>query len=300
MKWSFIAFLIFLGSLFFREQRLPKSWVDKAAARLSTTNVVVACESATYGFRRGLTLSGVNVYDTTRRNALEPALHARTVNIDWTARQVRAVGLRVSRMPDSYYSTECRERNEPLEGDFPVVREFRLVLDRPEVLGVRPERVALQVTLNRRYAALDDIHLDWFPSDGRRTSLDGRFRVDLDTQKVTGEVRGLATQAQVRPLLEALDIVSSLPYIDAFTDIPEPIPVRSTYEIDLARGDFGMGLKMQPTMGKYNGVPMVRADGSLGVYTAIRGTNCNVRLDVGLVSAVDPQGRKLSGGIGLT
>lgn len=300
VKWSFIAFLIFLGSLFFREQRLPKSWVDKAAARLSTTNVVVACESATYGFRRGLTLSGVNVYDTTRRNALEPALHARTVNIDWTARQVRVVGLRVSRMPDSYYSTECRERNEPLEGDFPVVREFRLVLDRPEVLGVRPERVALQVTLNRRYAALDDIHLDWFPSDGRRTSLDGRFRVDLDTQKVTGEVRGLATQAQVRPLLEALDIVSSLPYIDAFTDIPEPIPVRSTYEIDLARGDFGMGLKLQPTMGKYNGVPMVRADGSLAVYTAIRGTNCNVRLDVGLVSAVDPQGRKLSGGIGLT
>ncbi len=300
VKWSFIAFLIFLGSLFFREQRLPKSWVDKAAARLSATNIVITCESATYGFRRGLTLSGVNVYDTTRKNALEPAVQARTLNIDYTGRQVRVVGLKITRMPDSYYSEVCQERNEPLEMDFPVVREFRLVLDRPEVLGVKPERVALQVTLHRRWAALDDIHLDWFPANGSRPSLDGRFRVDLDTQKVTGEVRGLATQAQVRPLLESLDIVSSLPYIDAFTDIPEPIPVRSSYEIDLARGDFGMGLKLQPTMGKYSGVAMDRADGSIGVYTAIRGTNCNVRLDIGLVSAVDPQGRKLSGGIGLS
>ena len=300
VKWIFIAFLIFTGSLFFREQRLPKSWVDLAAARISTTNLVVSCESASFGFRRGLTLAGVVVRDTTRRNALEPVVEARTVNLDYAARQVRVVGARIPRMPDSYYSTECRERNEPLDVEFPEIREFLLVLDRPAILGVRPERISLHVAMHKKWIALDDIRLDWWPTEGVRSSLDGRFRIDLNDQKVTGEVHGLGTQAQIRPLLETLDIVSSLPYMDAFTDLPAPVPARAVYDIDLATGDFGMSLALQPTMGKYRGVPLARADGTLNVQTGIRGTNCNVRLDIGLASAYDPEGRKLSGGIGLT
>ena len=300
VKWIFIAFLIFVGSLFFREQRIPKSWVDMAAARVSTTNLVVSCESASFGFRRGLTLSGISVRDTTRQNALEPVVQARTVNVDYAARRVRVVGARIPRMPDSYYSTECHERNEPLDVVFPEIREFLLVLDRPAILGVRPERVTLQVALHKKWIALDDIRLDWWPAEGRRTSLDGRFRIDLNDQKVTGELRGFSTQAQIRPLLETLDIVSSLPYMDAFTDIPTPVPVRSSYDIDLATGDFGMILALQPTMGKYNGVSLARADGTLDVRTGIRGTNCNVRLDVDLAAAYDHAGRKLSGGVGLT
>lgn len=300
VKWAFIVFLIFLGSLFFREQRLPKSWVDLAARRVSTTNIVVSCEAASFGFRRGLNLTGVNVYDTTRRNRLEPVAVARTVSVDCFARLVRVVGAQVPKLPDSYYSAEYAERCEPLEVELPKLREFRLVLERPDILGVRPERAALQVAVNRRWIALDDIRLDWGQVNGKTLALDGRFRIDLNDQRATGEVYGIATQAQVRPLLETLDIVSSLPYFDAFTEIPEPVPARGLFDVNLVNGDFGMKLSLRPTMGRYNGVQFARAEGGLDVQTAIRGTNCNVRLDVRVDSASDPRGRRLAGRVGVT
>lgn len=300
VKWVFIVFLLFLGSLFFREQRLPKFCLDKAAERLSTTNFVVSCESASFGFRRGLTLKGVNAYDLTRANRLEPVVQASSVNLDFGARTVRVVGAKYTRLPDSYYSEECRERNEPVKVDLPTVREFRLVLERPEVLGVKPERVSAQVALNSRRITLEDVHLDWWPQNGRRMALDGNWRVDFVTQKVTGEVHGLATQPQIRPLLESLDIVSSLPYMDAFTGISEPIPARGDFTIDLARGDFDMMLTLSLKTPIYRGAPFQQAEGTLGVHTGIRGTNCNVHLTVDLPAATDANGRSLAGKLGVT
>lgn len=300
MRWVFIVFLLFFVSLFFHDLRLPKCCISMVTDRLSSTNLVVSCESASYGFRHGLTLKTVSAHDLSRENRLDPVLQAKSVNVDFSARELHVVGARYLRLPDSYYSSECRERNTPLVFEFPKLRDFHLVLERPEVLGVRPERLSTQVAVRPRSLTFDDIHAEIAASGGHWHAVDGRWRVDLNTQKVTGEVHGQVPQAQVRSLLESLDIVSSLPYIDNFTGLSGPVLGRGDFEIDLARGDFGMDLDLGLKTPSYRGVPFQMAEGSLGVQTGVRGTNCNVCLTVDLSEAVDLEGRSLSGRLGVT
>ena len=151
MKVIFIVFLVFLGTLFFREQRLPQSWVDRATDAMSSSNVIFRCEGAAFGFSRGLHLKNVRVYDRTKSNSLEPVASARSVTVNPILRTVRAVEARYPRLPDSYYSPECHERNERLDFEMPRIPEFRLTLLRPEILGLAPERVTAQVNVRSRW-----------------------------------------------------------------------------------------------------------------------------------------------------
>lgn len=298
MKVIFIVFLVFLGTLFFREQRLPQSWVDRATDAMSSSNVIFRCEGAAFGFSRGLHLKNVRVYDRTKSNSLEPVASARSVTVNPILRTVRAVEARYPRLPDSYYSPECHERNERLDFEMPRIPEFRLTLLRPEILGLAPERVTAQVNVRSRWFMLDEVRVSW-PGADRRLFADGAFRFDLVSQTAHGEVRGRSTVGLIRPLIVALDVPSALPYMDAFTELPEPVPASGEFDVNLENGDFRMSLDLKPVMGRYNGVPMSRAEGTLGLYAYTRGTNSNVNLDVKLPVALDPEGSRLAGTIGL-
>jgi len=298
MKVVFIVFFVFLGTLFFREQRLPQSWVDGASDYISSSNVIFRCEGAAFGFSRGLHLRGVRVYDRTKANSLEPVASAKSVTVNPILRTVRVVEAKYPRLPDSYYSTECHERNERLDFDMPRIPEFRLTLLRPEILGLAPERVTAQVNVRRKWFMLDEIRVFW-PGADRRLVVDGAFRFDLVSQTAHGEVRGWSTVGLIRPLVVALDVPAALPYMDAFTEIPEPVPARGEFDVNLVNCDFRMLLNLKPTMGRYNGVPMSSAEGTLDLYAYTRGTNSNANLDVLLPVAMDPGGKRLSGTIGV-
>ncbi len=296
MKLLFIVLFVFLGTLFFREQRVPKAWLDRAADRLSTSNLIVRCDGAAFGFRRGFSATGIRVYDRTKADCLSPVLSVRSLTVDPLQRKVRLVRAVYERLPDSYYHDESRERNARLDFVLPTLPEFRLTLERPEILGLTPDRVTAQVNVRRRWFALDDIRVVW-PDKSFDMDVDGAFRFDLVSQRAHGEVRGRSTTSRIRPLLVALDVPSALPYMDAFTEIPEPVPARGVFDVDLTNGDFRMKLDLKPKMGRYNGVPMDRAEGALDLYVYTRGTNCNVRLGVDLPLALDPEGRRLSGNL---
>ncbi|MBP5791044.1 MAG: hypothetical protein J6W80_02145 [Kiritimatiellae bacterium] len=298
-RWLFIILLIYLGSLFFREERLPESWVDAAISRISAGDLVIKVDSVSFGFRRGFVIGGVKIYDKTRKDSLEPMASARSVSIDPLQRLVRVVGAKYKRLPDSYYAPGYSEiEDEGLDMDLPKLPDFRLKLERPEILGLTPERVTALVTCRKRLLAADEVHIFW-PEGGRHLTLDGFVRIDLNEQTLVAEVRGQATQSQIRPLLVALDLPCSYPYFDGFTGITEPIPAAGRFDVDLRKGDFGMRLNLKPVMGAFNGAEMANAEGTLDVRTAIRGTNCNVRLGVELPVAVDRNGGRLAGKFGL-
>ena len=298
MKVVFIVFFVFLCTLFFREQRLPQSWVDRATDYFSTSNVIVRCEGAAFGFSRGLHLKGVRVYDRCKANSLEPVLSAKSVTVNPVVRTVQVVEAKYPRLPESYYFGECRERNERLDFDMPRIPEFRLTLLRPEILGIAPERVTAQVNVRRKWFMLDEIRVSW-PGGDRRLYADGAFRFDLVSQTAHGEVRGRSNVELIRPLIVALDVPSALPYMDSFTEIPEPVPASGEFDVNLQNGDFKMSLDLKPTMGRYKGVPMTKAEGSIDLYAYTRGTNGNANLDVRLPLALDPEGKRLSGSIGV-
>ena len=291
MKWSFIAFLAFVFSLFFREQRLPPKALE---AILSKLPVVMKCDGVFFGFRKGFRFSNVRIYDSEGGKSLRPLVSAKSIAIDPLARRVSAEKLTYTRLPESYYLPEWKERNERLELSLPDVCEFDVLLDEPEILGLRPDKVRARFFIKKNAVFADDIRVLWAARDNI-LAVNGFFRLDVAAQTIHAEASGEAFPSQIRPLIVSLDVPVALPYMDAFTEIETPVDAHGWFDVNLINNDFRMKLRLKPEMGCYNGVAMSHAEGTLDLYSYIRGTNSNVKFSVDLPLALDREGRSLSG-----
>ena len=294
VKWGFIVFCVFLGSLFFRDQHIPSEWVVSAVSSRVPSNIVFKCDSASFGFRHGAKVMGVRLYNREMANPLNPILSIDSVAVDFILRRVRMVALKVPRLHDGYYEPGNLERNERVDVELPRIPSFTLQLIRPEILGVAPDRVRASVAVKAQRVEVSDFHLVW-PDIDRRMELDGRCCVDLVMQRVYGEVHGEARQANIRPMLVALDLPVVLPYIDAFTGVTEPVRATCKWDVNLVNSDLNLHLDLHPMLGRYNGVPMRQVDGEIGVYAYTRGTNLNFVTTIGPLVARDPKGGTLEG-----
>ena len=294
VKWIFIVFCVYLVSLFFRSERIPGKWVEPVVTNRVPENISVKFDSIEFGLRAGFTVRGLRVYERSVYSTSDPVLSAESVTVDYPARQVRAVGLKFPRLPDSYYAPGNFERNERVEFDLPSTERFSVVLERPDILSVTPERVMLDVVAGPRRVDFERIRLNWADEDAKMF-IDGHCYVDLDEQRVAGEVRGLARQPNIRPMLVALDVPVSLPYFDGFTGVTNPVPAVCRWNVNLVNNDFDLWLDLRPTLGKYNGVPMDKAKGLIHLHNYTRGEWLNYRQTIGPIAAVDRQGRPLDG-----
>ena len=161
VKWVFIVFCVFIGSLFFREQRIPADWVVSAVSSHVPSNIVFKCDSVSFGFRRGARMRGVRLYDRERADPVRVVVSADSVSVDFFLRRVRIVGLKIPRLHDSYYLPGNIERNERLDVEIPDVPSFSLMLVRPDVLGIAPERVVATVRTNPRRVEFEDVRVSW-------------------------------------------------------------------------------------------------------------------------------------------
>ena len=299
VKWTFIVCCVFLGSLFFREQRIPADWIVSAVSSHVPSNIVFKCDSASFGFRRGARMRGVRLYDRERMDPVKAVVSADSASVDFFLRRVRIVGLKIPRLHDGYYLPGNIERNGRLDVEIPDVPSFSLTLIRPDVLGIAPERVVATVKTKPRRVEFADVRVSW-PDIDRAMSVNGSVYIDLDEQRFRAEARGEARQSHIRPLLVTLDVPVSVEYMDAFTGVTEPIPVSAKWDVNLVNNDFRMLLDLHPQLGRYNDVPMRRVDGELGLSVFTRGTNLTCVTTVGPLSALDPKGRPLDGRLVVT
>ena len=294
VKWIFIVFCVFLGSLFFREQRIPADWIVSAVSSHVPSNIVFKCDSAAFGFRRGARMRGLRLYDRERMDPVKAVVSADSASVDFFLRRVRIVGLKIPRLHDGYYLPGNLERNGRLDVEIPDVPSFSLTLIRPDVLGIAPEKVVATVRTNPRRAEFNDVCVSW-PDIDRAMSVNGSAHIDFDEQRFHAVARGEARQSHIRPLLVTLDVPCAISYMDAFTGVTEPVPVSASWDVNLVNNDFRMHLDLHPMLGRYNGVPMRRVDGELGLEVCTRGTNLNCLTTIGPLSALDPKGRTLDG-----
>ena len=294
VKWCFIVFCVFLGSLFFREQRIPADWVVSAVDSHMPSNIVFKCDSASFGFRRGARMRGIRLYDRERADPVKAVVSADSASVDFFLRRIRIVGLKVPRLHDGYYLPGNSERNGRLDVEIPDVPSFSLTLIRPDVLGIAPERAVATVRTSPRRVEFSDVCVSW-PDIDRAMSVNGLVYIDFDEQRFHAVARGEARQSHIRPLLDTLDVPTAISYMDAFTGVTEPVPVSASWDVNLVNNDFRMHLDLHPMLGRYNGVPMRRVDGELGLSVYTRGTNLNCVTTVGPLSALDPKGRTLDG-----
>ena len=294
VKWGFIAFFVYLATLLFREQRFSGKYAEWLFEHYAPTNLVLNVDTVSLGAMRGICVRGLRLYDSSMREPTKMLAGADVVSLDLFRREVRATGLSYTRLPDSYYAPGNQEKNARVECDLPNWGLFTFVLDRPDILGIRPERLTGTVRFAERRVDFRQLHLTW-PDADRRISVDGFCYVDLDRQEVYGEVDGHARQAHIRPLLVALDVPVSLPYMDGFTEVPEPCKSWCAWKVDLVRNDFDLWLDLHPVLGRYNAVPMKRADGKIHLHNYTRGTCLNYKTTVGPITGVDLKDRSLEG-----
>ena len=296
VKWSFIVFCIFILSLFFRVQRIPDCLVDAAIDAYVPTNVVVHVGSVSFGFLDGLHLSNLRVYDREDAKSVEPVVSASSLSVFALQRRVVVDRFVYARLPPRYYMPGNEERNSRAELPLPDIGRFTLVLTKPDVLALRPEKVVADMEVTRRRISVSHMRLDW-PDADEKMSLEGFCTADFDRQVIEGEAKGSAKQHHARPFLVALDIPSSLPYVDAFTEIPSKVPLTCRWKVNLVNNDFDLDLWLSPTLGKYNLVPMKHAEGNLHFSVYTRGNSLNYRHVIGPISAKGVKDEPLDGTI---
>jgi len=294
VKWSFIALLLFVLSLFFREQRVPDALVGRILDAYAPTGTVVHVETLSFGFLHGIHLRNFKLYDRTSSRPLEPIASVESLSVFPIQRRVVASGAVYSRLQESYYAPGNMERNAPVEVKLPDVKSFTLELEKPDILALKPNKVKAGIAVARNCVSVEWMHLEW-PDMDEKMFIDGSCIVDFAGQKIEGRVIGTAKQRHIRPFIEALDLPSALPYIDAFTDVPGKVPAACSWQVNLVNNDFDMDLDLSPQLGKYNLVPMRKAQGRISLHVYTRGTSLNYSHKIGPISATGVKGEPLDG-----
>lgn len=298
-----IVLVLFLGSLFFREQKLPRFIIDRITSGFSTSEFAVDCDGASFGFRHGIRLSGLSLYDLRRPDSLErPVARARTIHLNMMRSKMFIYGLEYAKLPDSYYTpspaaVKTLPPPVPVEFEIPDMDDMTVVLESPSILGLNPDRVSAKVRTfpGKGLVMLEDLEVV-LPGKDSDTVLRGNVAIDLPRQKISTKFGGTATQRQIRPFLEVMDIRCSLPYMDAFTDIKGVVKADAEIDVDLCSHDFSLLLDLDvPEMGRYNSVPMVYARGGIYFHSRVVDGERRVALKVSIPSAADGDGGILSG-----
>jgi hypothetical protein len=291
MKVLFIVFLLLATFLLFLDIRVPSRIVRHFFDKITNDRYVVSCESVTVGLRHGLGCSEFRVYDRASRDSLVPLVSARKIGIDPFARTVRIAGLKIPRLPETGDALAASGDRTPA---WPTPGVFRLELESPEILGIAAQRLTAQASLEQDGVALDEIHVEW-PDRDHRMTVSGRVFFDPLRERLDADVQGLAMVRHIRPLIAELDLPVVLSYMDAFTDITDPVPVRATFAFDARHERFEMSLSLRPTLGRYRGIPMTSAEGVIAFSTSTKEDDEDFSFRLDLPAAIDTKGRLLGG-----
>ena len=291
-----IVLLLFLGSLFFREQRLPRFIVTRIEQRLSTPRMVTRFDRVSFGFRHGLRLQGLRIYDLDRQGSPEdPVARAQVATFNYWNRTVDVVGAEYRRLPDSYYHPVPKpEREESAEIELPELPELLVRLDHPNILGVSPNRVEARLEVGKRRIRVSDLHVE-MPDRDRNLFLDGGTELDFEAKRIVGRVTGQVGHAQIAPVVETLDIRVALPYIAAFTEVVDPIPNTITWNADFGTGRLNLCFSLDIPRCRYQGVPMAGAKGDVRVSSRYEGGQLKYVVVIDLKESADREGRHLLG-----
>ena len=287
---------IFVIALTFREQTIPNTFFEFVANNAVGTNITIRAKSVSFSFLSGLTIDGFAALTPASNNSTnqKTLASAERIEINPLRRYVKATAFKYERLPDSYYAPINIARNEKINIALPTIPSFQLVLIKPEVLSVAPDRVVADVSISPSRLVVDRVRLDW-PDVGEKMFLDGSCTLDVAGQRVFGSVYGSANQALIRPFLITLDIPSAMPYFDAFTEVPGKIPSSCDWDVNLVNNDLDLHLSLHPTLGRYNNVPMSKADGDLYLHVYTRDGWLNYSHQFGPIIAVGPNGEPLEG-----
>ena len=293
-KLLFVAFVFFFFYLVWRPVPVPKILSEAVVDSFIPDNLVVRFKSISFGFVDGLKITSLAVFDKGRAKNDVPVISADEIVLQPFQRIVYLRRLVASRLHDGYYESGNAEKNEVVNFQLPQFSRFLVVLENPDILCVCPSNVVADVFSKDNKLSIDRARVEWYDA-AEKASVDGACYIDFNKQELCGEVYGAVKQHHIRPLLDAIEIYSALPYIDAFTEVKGNVPAKCSWKVNLVNNDFDMNLDLHPVLGKYNNVDMMRADGGIDLHVYTRGEHLNYSHVFGPITAIGPKGENLSG-----
>ena len=298
------------------EVKLPESIVEHLSDAVSSSNWVCRIDSVHWRFPKKIRISGIRMFNREKADT-NPFLSVNRVDVRISlsdrrlkpGRLIKSIavdGVKMPRLPDGYYipdsvefpgQPDFLEKDSPVELELPEFRAFKLAMTNVDILDLRASRVTVgAVESARGVLALRDLRVD-FPDRDVPMSLTGNAVLDIPGQRVAGDVHGQARQANIRPMLQALDIANSYQFVDAFTGVNLPVDAGCKFEVNLRNSDLRIFLDLHPTGGAYRGVPFETAQGNIDIRVFVREHFQNAFISVGPLIVRLPGAESLTGGV---
>jgi hypothetical protein len=314
--FPFAALLVALFALSRIEVRIPDKIVERITDSISSSNWLVRADSVFWNFPKKIRIEGGRLFDCTKvhtapflsfeKAEIKLAFSRFPIEIDKITESVTVSGLRMPRLPDGYYipdsiefpgQADFTERNSPIQLDLPPFRGFKLQLKDVDVLDLRAKHVSVkQVRSSGGVLSFDGIRVE-FPDKDVPMSVTGHAELNIPAQRVSGDVHGQARQANIRPMLQALDIANCYQFIDAFTGVTVPVDAGCKFDVNLRNSDLRIFLDLHPTGGAYRGVRFESAQGNIDIRVFVRNHCQNAHINVGPIAARFPGGESMSGAV---
>ena len=303
---------LFLLSRF--EIRITGKTLDRVSESMSSDTWLTRIDSICYRFPGRIHLNGMRLYNRTKAESktflsIERIdVHLTFARFPWKienlVKSVTVIHPKMPRLPDGYYipdsvefpgSYDFMETNVPVEMDIPDFMPFRLSVIEPDILDLRAKQVHVnQVSSSADVLRFEDVRVD-FPDHDVQMSVTGDCELNIQSQRVSGSVHGQARQANIRPMLQALDITNCYQFIDAFTGVTTPVDAGCRFDVNLRNNDLRIFLDLHPTGGAYRGVPLETAQGNVDVRVFVRDHYQNAHITVGPIVARIADGSSMSG-----
>ena len=289
-----IAVLIAIIVFCVHEQELPASWVESLCREHVSSKLKFRCGGASFKLTRGFRIRDFAVYDPDSAAPERPVLSFSEAVVLPFLHRLTLIDLQVPRLHDGYYAATATAPLRPGELKFPGDYVARIELVRPRVLGIAADHALVSVHMLPTRLEFNEGEVSW----NHRESpgfVEGACTIDAEKMLVSGHVAGTAVPADIRPLLEVLDLPDSLPYFDNFTGVKGAVPAQCSWLTDLTVPNFKLELSLKAELGCYNGVPLKYVDGRLAIDNAFGEQVHGYHVEIGPLVSEDRRGGRLEG-----
>jgi len=287
--WLSLLFLVVcLIALYILERDIPAPLVHRLATELSSEDLLVRIDRATFSLKSGLRLHRIKalpkrVADTALASADEVAIDLSLRPKQALADRIRGVTIKNVSMPAlPPKQADKKDQPEPL---LPETAPFPVTIENADILGIKASRVSATVSLQPKRVNASDITIQW-PANAFSMSAAGHVSLDFSTRLVTGHVKGQALPENLLPLFEVLRAHGAIRQINSFSKLARPVDADYTFDVNIDNTDFAMILALDVGPCAYNNVPMEYAKGTLNIF----GTNIYTSVAVGPIQAKSASG----------
>jgi hypothetical protein len=272
--WLFILLILAAGvCLYILEQGVPDPLVQRLAEKLSSEDLVCRIERVNFSLRKGLTVRNLKLFR--KRTTGETLLSIDKATAEFAIFTCAPLNDRLKRLTIKSFDFPLLPKRKPKQPDekptpfpeinLPSISPFELILETPNILGIRPEKVTATVSAEHPTLAITNIKSLW-PDKPNTLTITGGTTIDVKEKRLVGKITGQAYPGHITPLLSQLrGARNAVTHINCFQNSVKPMNATYAVDLDLDKLDYAMSVEVDAGACTYRDVPVRFAKGTIGI-----------------------------------